>query len=268
MGRARRRYAVAPARNVVPRPAGRTWEECAAYPLATLTAYRMLRRARLRPARRCSSSASAPACRAPPWPSPATSAPTSSRPAAARPSGPRRWRWGPWRRSTPPTSAGPCRPTSSSRASARRRGTSRCASLKPGGRLVVCGGTSGAQGGAQPAPAVLQAVRDHRLVDGQLPGVRRGDRADAARASPSTSTRSWRWPTTRRRWPASRPASNSARSSCGTDQDLVLASIRAQHASGCQNVLVSGHPPAGRAPGLRIARRDSVRPGGVHHRRG
>jgi zinc-binding alcohol dehydrogenase/oxidoreductase len=41
-------YAVAPARNVVARPAGRSWEECAAYPLAWLTAYRMLRRARLR----------------------------------------------------------------------------------------------------------------------------------------------------------------------------------------------------------------------------
>ena len=40
---------VAPARNVVPRPAGRTWEECAAYPLATLTAWRMLRRARVSP---------------------------------------------------------------------------------------------------------------------------------------------------------------------------------------------------------------------------
>jgi zinc-binding alcohol dehydrogenase/oxidoreductase len=40
---------VAPARNVVPRPAGRTWEECAAYPLATLTAWRMLRRARVAP---------------------------------------------------------------------------------------------------------------------------------------------------------------------------------------------------------------------------
>jgi zinc-binding alcohol dehydrogenase/oxidoreductase len=36
-----------PARNVVPRPVGRTWEECAAYPLTTLTAWRMLRRARL-----------------------------------------------------------------------------------------------------------------------------------------------------------------------------------------------------------------------------
>jgi NADPH:quinone reductase-like Zn-dependent oxidoreductase len=41
-------FAVAPSRNVVPRPAGRTWEECAAYPLASLTAYRMLRRARVR----------------------------------------------------------------------------------------------------------------------------------------------------------------------------------------------------------------------------
>ncbi len=40
-------YAVAPERNVVARPARRSWEECAAYPLAYLTAYRMLRRARL-----------------------------------------------------------------------------------------------------------------------------------------------------------------------------------------------------------------------------
>ncbi len=37
-----------PARNVVPKPAGRSWAECAAFPLATLTAYRMLRRARVR----------------------------------------------------------------------------------------------------------------------------------------------------------------------------------------------------------------------------
>ncbi|MBA2385465.1 MAG: zinc-binding dehydrogenase [Acidimicrobiia bacterium] len=42
-------YAIAPSRNVVRRPASRTWEESAAYPLATLTAYRMLRRARLQP---------------------------------------------------------------------------------------------------------------------------------------------------------------------------------------------------------------------------
>ncbi len=38
---------VVPGRNVVPRPSGRSWAECAAYPLATLTAWRMLRRARL-----------------------------------------------------------------------------------------------------------------------------------------------------------------------------------------------------------------------------
>ncbi len=43
---------VVPARNVVPRPKGRSWEECAAYPLATLTAWRMLRRARLHAAER------------------------------------------------------------------------------------------------------------------------------------------------------------------------------------------------------------------------
>jgi NADPH:quinone reductase-like Zn-dependent oxidoreductase len=42
-------YATAPERNVLPRPRSRTWEECAAYPLASLTAYRMLRRARLAP---------------------------------------------------------------------------------------------------------------------------------------------------------------------------------------------------------------------------
>ena len=48
--------------------------------------------------------------------------------------------------------------------------------LQAGGRLVVCGGTVGAQGRAQPAPPVLQAVRDHRLHDGQLRGVRRGHR--------------------------------------------------------------------------------------------
>ena len=40
-------FAVAPSRNVVRRPTGRTWAECAAYPLAYLTAYRMLRRARV-----------------------------------------------------------------------------------------------------------------------------------------------------------------------------------------------------------------------------
>ena len=40
--------AIAPERNVRKRPATRSWEECAAFPLVYLTAYRMLRRARLR----------------------------------------------------------------------------------------------------------------------------------------------------------------------------------------------------------------------------
>ena len=44
---------VVPSRNVAPRPAGRSWEECAAYPLATVTAWRMLRRARLRAGETC-----------------------------------------------------------------------------------------------------------------------------------------------------------------------------------------------------------------------
>lgn len=40
--------AIAPERNVRKRPATRSWAECAAFPLAYLTAYRMLRRARLK----------------------------------------------------------------------------------------------------------------------------------------------------------------------------------------------------------------------------
>ncbi|MSO86744.1 MAG: NAD(P)-dependent alcohol dehydrogenase [Acidimicrobiia bacterium] len=44
---------VVPARNVVARPPDRSWAECAAYPLATLTAWRMLQRARLGAGERC-----------------------------------------------------------------------------------------------------------------------------------------------------------------------------------------------------------------------
>ena len=39
---------VVPAVNATPKPAGRSWEDCAAFGLATLTAWRMLRRGRLR----------------------------------------------------------------------------------------------------------------------------------------------------------------------------------------------------------------------------
>lgn len=39
---------VVPAVNATPRPANRSWEECAAFGLASLTAWRMLQRGRLR----------------------------------------------------------------------------------------------------------------------------------------------------------------------------------------------------------------------------
>lgn len=42
-------HVVVPAANVSPKPAGRSWEEAAAFGLCTLTAWRMLRRARLAP---------------------------------------------------------------------------------------------------------------------------------------------------------------------------------------------------------------------------
>lgn len=41
-------YALAPARNVRPRPVSRSWEESAAFPLAYLTALRMLNRSRVK----------------------------------------------------------------------------------------------------------------------------------------------------------------------------------------------------------------------------
>ena len=41
------RRVVVPARNIVRRPANRTWAECAALPVASVTAWRMMRRARV-----------------------------------------------------------------------------------------------------------------------------------------------------------------------------------------------------------------------------
>ena len=115
-------------RNVVPRPAGRTWEECAAYPLAYLTAYRMLRRARLQAGQTvlvvgigsgvsCAALALARHLGA--------EVVATSRSEAKRDAGAGDGRGRGDRLGRP--SAGRCRPTSSSRASARRRGTSRCA---------------------------------------------------------------------------------------------------------------------------------------------
>ena len=159
----------------VPRPAARSWEECAAYPLASLTAYRMLRRARLQAGQTvlvvgigsgvsCAALAIARHLGAEVV---ATSRSEAKRAealamgaVAAIDSADERW---PVQADVVVESVGAATWEQSVRA------------LKAGGRLVVCGGTSGADGRAQPAPAVLQAVRDHRLVDGQLPGVRRAD---------------------------------------------------------------------------------------------
>ena len=168
------------------------------------------------PARPCSWSASARACRAPPWPSPGTSAPTWWPPAAAPTSASRRLAMGAVAAIDSAAERWPCRPTSWSRASARRRGT--VGALAEGRRAAGrVRRHVGGRGDAQPAPPVLQAVRDHRLVDGQLPGVRRGH--PAGRRRPRRARRPVVRPrrATRPPSPASKPASNSARSSSPTD---------------------------------------------------
>ena len=128
----------------LPRPAGRSWEECAAYPLATLTAWRMLRRARLAAGERCLIVGIGGGCqhrRPRTWP--CAWAPRSHV-TVPRP-GQGRGRARPRRRRRPTTrgaefpvqahvvveSVGPATWDRSVRA------------LLPGGRLVVCGGTSG-----------------------------------------------------------------------------------------------------------------------------
>ena len=137
-------YAVAPERNIVARPAGRTWEECAAYPLAYLTAYRMLRRARLAAgdtllvvgigsgvssaALALGMTMGAQVVRHEPRPNP--SAPPRCRWVRSPRSTRRRRRW-PVQADVVVESVGPATWEQSVRA------------LKTGGRLVVCGGTSG-----------------------------------------------------------------------------------------------------------------------------
>ncbi|MFN8022517.1 MAG: zinc-binding dehydrogenase [Acidimicrobiales bacterium] len=136
-------FATAPGRNVVRRPAGRTWDECAAYPLAYLTAYRMLRRARLQAGHTVVvvgigsgvSTAALAIARQMGARVVATSRSEAKRAEAlamgadaAYDSGDRSW---PVQADVVVESVGPATWEQSVRA------------LKPGGRLVVCGGTSG-----------------------------------------------------------------------------------------------------------------------------
>jgi NADPH:quinone reductase-like Zn-dependent oxidoreductase len=137
-------HAVAPGRNVVHRPASRTWEECAAYPLAWLTAYRMLRRARVGAGQTVLvvgigsgvSCAALSLARHMGAEVVATSRSEAKRAeavamgaGAAYDSAAERW---PLEADVVVESVGPATWERSVR------------SLKPGGRLVVCGGTSGA----------------------------------------------------------------------------------------------------------------------------
>ena len=119
--------AIAPERNVRKRPATRSWAECAAFPLAYLTAYRMLRRARLESGDTLlvvgigsGVSCAALALRDD------DGCASRGRPAAARRSDRKRWPWVPQQRTTVPRRSGRSRPTSSSRASVRRRGSNPC----------------------------------------------------------------------------------------------------------------------------------------------
>jgi NADPH:quinone reductase-like Zn-dependent oxidoreductase len=136
-------FVTVPERNLVRRPTGVSWEECAAYPIAYLTAWRMLRRARARAGETvlvvgigsgvsCAALAIARhmGCRVE-----VTSRDAAKREqamalgaAAAHDSASDRW---PVQAHVVIESVGPATWQQSVR------------SLRPGGRLVVCGGTSG-----------------------------------------------------------------------------------------------------------------------------
>ena len=142
-------FAIAPDRNVRPRPPGRTWHECAAFPLAYLTAYRMLRRARVSAGETVlvvgiGSGVSVAALSLARWMG-ATVVATSRDPrkreealrmGAVQAVDSEDDRWG-VEAHVVVESVGPATWDKSVR------------SLRPGGRLVVCGGTSGSEVGVQ-----------------------------------------------------------------------------------------------------------------------
>ena len=171
---------VLPARNVVPRPAGRTWEECAAYPMAALTAWRMLRRARAHPGR------------------PGAGRRVRKRGLGGRDLvGPRRGRRGA-RDLHEPRQAPTCPRDGRRRRVRVRRGLAREGrrrvrerrpghlgpqhpSLAPGWPTRGVRRHLGSGRDLEHPEALLQAVGDHRLDDGQLHRVRPGDRPGRAR---------------------------------------------------------------------------------------
>ncbi len=181
LGRPRRRTPIAPERNVVAPPAAARWEECAAYPAGL--PHRVPDAASSAPAgraTRCSSSASASgvSCAAL-----ALGTHMGARVVVTSRSEAKR---------AQALEMGAAAAHDSRRAevvgAGRRRGRERrpgdvgavgavAEARRPAGRVRR---HVGPKVELNAAAAVLQAVRDHRLDDGQLPGVRRGD--DAGRA--------------------------------------------------------------------------------------
>ena len=94
--------------------------------------------------------------------------------------------------------------TWSSRRSARRPGSARSTPSAPGGRVIVCGATSGPEPAGRAAPCLVEADRHPRLDDGHPRGLRRrlrpgrrrrdaGDRLDSSRSPrPAPPTSGWR----------------------------------------------------------------------------
>ena len=184
--------AIAPERNVRKRPATRTWEECAAFPLAYLTAYRMLRRARLRSGDTLlvvgigsGVSCAALALGTMMGARVEVTSRSEEKRAQALEMGAAAVR------TTAPRRSGPSRPTSWSRASARRRGTNRCARSSPAAGWS-CAAAPRAEGRADPAAACSSS----------------SSRSSARRwAATRSSTRCWRSSTRVCRSPSTRSIS-------------------------------------------------------------
>ena len=217
-----------------------------------------------RPARPCSSSASARACRAPPWPSPGTSAPRSSPPAAARPSATEALAMGAVAAIDSADERWPVQADVVVESVGAATWDKSVRALKAGGRLVVCGGTSGAEVELNlprlffkqfeiigSSMGSYQEFAELTALDG--PGSRRPRRpGPPARRLPG-----------RARPPGGRRAARQDRA----------APLRPGPASGRGAELHRPMPNAGHGrsprrvtPSRRIARRDCLRPGGVQPR--